>query len=76
MMFDSPHTSAPMLMRGNSLVFEKHLSKMPREPLKRFKIFLFNLSKQLDKVEARDLAALYAQPWNVVQMYPTIARCF
>jgi hypothetical protein len=31
-MFDSPHTSAPMLMRGNALVFEKHLSKMPREP--------------------------------------------
>jgi hypothetical protein len=31
-MFDSPNTSAPMLMRGNALVFEKHLSKMPREP--------------------------------------------
>jgi len=31
-MFDSPHTSAPMLMRGKALVFEKHLSKMPREP--------------------------------------------
>jgi hypothetical protein len=27
MMFNSPHTSAPMLMRGNALVFEKHLSK-------------------------------------------------
>ncbi len=31
-MFDSPHTSAPMLMRGNALVFEKHLSNMLREP--------------------------------------------
>ena len=32
MMFDSPHTLAPMLIRGNTLVFEKHLSKIPREP--------------------------------------------
>ena len=32
-MFNLPHTSAPMFMRGNALVFEKHLSKMPREPV-------------------------------------------
>jgi hypothetical protein len=31
-MFYLPHTSASMLMRGNALVFEKHLLKMPREP--------------------------------------------
>ena len=35
MMLDSPHTLTPMLMRGNALVFEKHLSKMPREPVLR-----------------------------------------
>jgi hypothetical protein len=31
-MLDSPHTLVTMLTRGNALVFEKHLSKMPREP--------------------------------------------
>jgi hypothetical protein len=35
MMLDSPHTSEPMLMRGNTMGVEKHLSKMPREPVLR-----------------------------------------
>ena len=35
MMLDSPHTSVPVSMRGNALVFEKHLLKMPLEPVLR-----------------------------------------
>jgi hypothetical protein len=30
-MLDSPHTCVSMIMWGNVMVFEKHLSKMPRE---------------------------------------------